>query len=76
VQGLNRAFLYAGSGGVVSSLWSVSDRSTYKFMEAFYTLLRTRPAAEALKEAQIQLMKEDPMPFHWAAFYLTGGMEL
>ena len=76
VQGLNRAFLYAGSGGVVSSLWSVSDRSTYKLMESFYKLLRTRPAAEALQEAQIQLMKDHPLPFHWAAFYLTGGMEL
>jgi len=57
----------------VSSLWSVSDRSTYKLMEAFYALLRTRSAAEALQEAQIQLMKEHPAPFHWAAFYLTAG---
>ncbi|MEW6669215.1 MAG: CHAT domain-containing tetratricopeptide repeat protein [Thermodesulfobacteriota bacterium] len=76
VQGLNRAFLYAGSGGVVSSLWSVSDRSTYQLMKAFYTLLAAGPAAEALREAQIQLMKDHPMPFHWAAFYLTGGMDM
>jgi CHAT domain-containing protein len=76
VQGLNRAFLYAGSGGVVASLWSVSDRSTFKLMQSFYALVGSRPAAEALREAQIQILKEHPMPFHWAAFYLTGGMEL
>lgn len=76
VQGLNRAFLYAGAGGVVASLWSVSDQSTYRLMEHFYDLLRSRPAAEALRQAQIRLRKEYPSPFYWAPFYLTGGMDL
>ena len=76
VQGLNRAFLYAGAGGVLSSLWSVSDQSTYRLMEHFYGLLGSMPAAEALREAQIRLKKEFPSPFHWAPFYLTGGMDL
>lgn len=75
LQGLNRAFLYAGAGGVVSSLWNVSDQSTFRLMEHFYDLLRSRPAAEALREAQIRLMKEYPSPYHWAPFYLTGGMD-
>ncbi len=76
VQGLNRAFLYAGAGGVVSSLWNVPDQSTYRLMEHFYELLRSRPAAEALRQAQIRLKKEYPSPFCWAPFYLTGGMDL
>ena len=74
VQSLNRAFLYAGAGGVLASLWNVSDQSTYKLMEHFYEGLNTKPAADALKEAQIRLMKEYPSPFYWAPFYLTGGL--
>jgi len=74
VQSLNRAFLYAGAGGVIASLWSVSDQSTYKLMEYFYDGLHTQPAADALKDAQIRLMKEHTSPFYWAPFYLTGGM--
>ncbi|MEW6666161.1 MAG: CHAT domain-containing tetratricopeptide repeat protein [Thermodesulfobacteriota bacterium] len=74
VQSLNRAFLYAGAGGVVASLWSVSDESTFKFMEYFYAGLSTRSPADALKSAQVRLMQEHPAPFFWAPFYLTGGM--
>lgn len=74
VQGLNRAFLYAGAGAVVASLWSVSDESTYKLMEYFYANFNSKPAAEALKDAQLRLMKEYPTPYYWAPFYMTGGM--
>ncbi|MCF8063561.1 MAG: CHAT domain-containing protein, partial [Deltaproteobacteria bacterium] len=73
VQGMNRAFLYAGAGGVLASLWSVSDESTYLLMERFYRALEERPATEALRAAQLQVMETFPAPFHWGAFYLTGG---
>ncbi len=72
VQGLNRAFLYAGAGGVLASLWSVSDESTYRLMGHFYEALKEKPATEALREAQLRVMKRHPEPFHWGAFYLTG----
>lgn len=75
VQSLNRAFLYAGAGGVVASLWSVSDQSTYRLMEYFYEGLSMQSPADALQNAQIKLMKEYSSPFYWAPFYLTGGME-
>ncbi|MFC1580708.1 CHAT domain-containing protein [Thermodesulfobacteriota bacterium] len=75
VQGLNRAFLYAGAGGVLASLWSVADEQTYRLMEYFYGNLSSQMPAEALKGAQLQLMKEYPSPFYWAPFYLTGGIE-
>jgi len=74
VQSLNRAFLYAGAGGVVASLWNVSDQSTFKLMDYFYDGLKAQAASDALKEAQIKLMKEYPSPFYWAPFYLTGGL--
>ncbi len=75
VQGMNRAFLYAGAGGVLASLWSVSDESTYSLMEHFYRELEEEPAAEALRRAQLGLMEVYPAPFHWGAFYLTGFLD-
>jgi CHAT domain-containing protein len=73
VQGLNRAFLYAGAGGVLASLWSVSDESTFLLMERFYEALEERPPIEALQAAQLRVMASFPEPFHWGAFYLTGA---
>lgn len=75
VQSLNRAFLYAGAGGVVASLWKVSDESTYKLMQYFYDDL-PKGAALALKNAQLKLMRDYPSPYFWAPFYLTGKMDL
>lgn len=75
VQSLNRAFIYAGAGGVIGSLWKVSDESTFKMMTYFYEELPKRGPAEALRFAQIKLMKEFPSPYHWAAFYLAGKLD-
>lgn len=72
VQSLNRAFIYAGAGGVISSLWSVADLSTYQLMKLFYAEFKNRSAAESLRQAQLKLMKKFPAPFFWAPFYLTG----
>lgn len=74
VQSLNRAFIYAGAGSVVSSLWSVADQSTYQLMTYFYEGLVNKTPAESLREAQLRLMKSHPLPFHWAPFYLIGGI--
>jgi CHAT domain-containing protein len=76
VQGLNRAFLYAGAGGVLSSLWKVPDEQTATLMESFYRDLREMPAQRALRCAQLELIKKNPEPFYWAAFYVTGGPDL
>jgi len=40
VTGLARAFLYAGSKGVVCSLWSVDDQETANLMVDFYRHLQ------------------------------------
>ena len=70
--GLQRAFLYAGTPAVVTTLWKVDDRASYRLMEAFYDDLATRGPAEALRQAQRATMAEFPHPFAWAAFGLTG----
>ena len=70
--GLTRAFIYAGTPSVVTTLWKVSDRASYELMREFYRHLKTGKKSEALRQAQLMTMKEFPEPFYWAAFGLTG----
>ncbi len=75
VVGLTRAFLYAGTPAVVTTLWSVDDAASGAEMEAFYRYLREGLTnAEALRAAQVELMAEEGWsePYYWAAFSLTG----
>ncbi|MCL1474040.1 CHAT domain-containing protein [Argonema antarcticum] len=53
--GLATGFLYAGSQGVLSSLWSVADLATAFLMIKFYENLKTTDMAVALNTAQIWL---------------------
>ncbi len=72
VVGLSRAFLYAGSPSVIVSLWSVADQPTAILMTEFYKFLENHSAREALRLAQLEVMKQYPAPFHWAPFQLIG----
>ncbi|MDY7092580.1 MAG: CHAT domain-containing tetratricopeptide repeat protein [Acidobacteriota bacterium] len=81
VISLARAFLYAGSPGVVSTLWKVDDQASARLMSVFYdSLLSGDSVAKALRVAQ-QALLNDPSstqgqdfrdPYYWAAFKLTG----
>jgi CHAT domain-containing protein len=59
--GLATGFMQAGAAAVVSSLWSVDDRSTALLMERMYKLMldKDHPCepAEALRQAQFWLRK-------------------
>jgi len=70
--GLSRAFIYAGSPSICSSLWDVSDVSTGELMERFYYHLQDNNKSEALRLAQLDLQKKYSHPFFWAPFILTG----
>jgi CHAT domain-containing protein/Flp pilus assembly protein TadD len=73
--GLTWAFQYAGARSVLASLWEVGDASTAALMRAFYAhLARGAPKAEALRAAQLELLREPATssPFFWAAFQLVG----
>ena len=74
IIGMNRSFIYAGAPAVLSSLWSVSDESTAFLMQNFYKKMKTMQKDEALRAAQIELIRSKGFaaPFYWAAFYLTG----
>jgi CHAT domain-containing protein len=57
--GLTRAFIYAGTPSVVASLWSVDDSSTAALMASFYKNLKTMSKVEALRQAQLELIRGD-----------------
>ena len=73
--GMTRAFFFAGTPTVVSSLWSVDDASTEALMMAFYGHWQAGMGkAEALQAAQAEV-RGNPQwasPFFWAGFVLNG----
>lgn len=70
--GLTRAFIYAGTPSIVTTLWKVNDRASYELMREFYQHLKTTKRSEALRQAQLKIMKEFPQPFFWAAYEING----
>jgi CHAT domain-containing protein len=73
IVGLQRAFLYAGTPAVVTTLWKVDDRASYELVRAFYNRLAGAGPVEALRQAQIETMVTFPHPYSWAAFGLSGA---
>ena len=55
--GLTRAFIYAGTPSVMASLWKVDDASTASLMGSFYRNFKTMSKAEALRQAQLELIR-------------------
>jgi CHAT domain-containing protein/tetratricopeptide (TPR) repeat protein len=74
--GLTRAFFFAGSSTVISSLWSVDDAATEALMVSFYQhwLQDGMSKAEALQAAQADVRANSrwASPFYWAGFVLNG----
>lgn len=76
--GLTGAFLHAGAGSVIASLWPVDDWATAALMEQLYEELgRGASPAQALTRAQraLQAGATTAHPFYWAGFVLVGGAE-
>jgi CHAT domain-containing protein len=74
--GLTQAFLHAGAGGVLASLWRVDDRATARLMELFYRRLASGESeTAALASAQRAMLREPGRahPFYWAGFVLSGS---
>ena len=70
--GLQRAFLYAGTPAVITTLWKVDDRASFGLMGKFYDQLQAVGPAQALRQAGRATLAEYPHPFAWAGFVLTG----
>jgi CHAT domain-containing protein len=75
ITGLTRAFIYAGAPSIITTLWSVNDKSTADLMVRFYDHFKIKSKVEALQLAQLETMKKYPQPFYWAPFCLTGDYQ-
>lgn len=72
--GLVRGFLYAGAASLLVSLWRVDDESMTELVKEFYThWLAGNSKTEALRQAQIALLKKYEHPYYWAPLILTGS---
>ncbi len=77
VMSLARGFFYAGAKSVISSLWSVDDRSTVSIMNDFYKNLKDKKTkSQSLREAKLNYLKNssssERSPHFWASFVLLG----
>jgi CHAT domain-containing protein/Tfp pilus assembly protein PilF len=73
ITGLTRAFIYAGTPSIITTLWKVNDRASYELMREFYRNLKAgHNKAEALRQAQLTTLERYPHPYYWAAYQLTG----
>lgn len=71
--GLSGALLSAQAGGVVGSLWEVDDALTQPLMEAFHReYRRTGDPAAALRNAQLEMLRQGRSPAAWAGFRYVG----
>ena len=81
-QSLQSAFLAAGAGDVVASLWPIYGEATLRIFEQFYAALaQGRDPALALALAQRLMIAREPTsadditasPFLWAGFEYTSA---
>ncbi len=75
VVGMNRAFIFAGTHSLMSSLWRVSDVSTAIMMKQFYRNYMTYGKAESLTRSMQHVKNRYPHPGYWGAFVLTGDYQ-
>jgi CHAT domain-containing protein len=75
IEGINRAFFYAGSSSVLMSLWAVNDQATSQLMERFYAYLRSSESImNSLRRAKLEMINSDILshPYYWAGFIVSG----
>lgn len=80
VEGLGALALDLGAQSVAATLWKVADASTADLMQDFYARWTGGlPRAEALRAAQLRLLRREGTardwshPFYWGPFILLGA---
>ena len=73
--GLSGIAVRAGARSTLASLWAVEDKSTALLMSQFYQELQQNKLnkAQALQKAQINLLRNNQLPFNWAPYVLVGN---
>jgi CHAT domain-containing protein len=71
--GLARAFFYAGARALLATLWQVEDGSTTEWVGRFYRhWMDGENIAEAVRHAQIEMIRGSCSPYQWAPFVSMG----
>jgi CHAT domain-containing protein len=75
LSGIARAFHAAGARRLVTTLWSVRDRSALRLATRFHrALCEGSPPSRALRESTLALIAESAHPSCWAPFVLSGSI--
>jgi CHAT domain-containing protein/Tfp pilus assembly protein PilF len=78
IKGLTRAFMYAGTSAVSSTLWSVESRSAVVLNTGFYANLKAaKSRAEALRGIKLRMIRGEEgdlyrHPYYWAPVVVFG----
>src|SRR5699024_5087673 len=77
LNGLARSFFFAGARNVMSTHWSVDDRSTQQLVSGFYRAAARDGATsitEALRRSEEEMIAGGELshPFFWAPFAIIG----
>jgi len=78
IEGLSRAFFYAGASSVLLSLWAVNDQASAQFLERFYIHLRSaKPVVDSLRKAKLEMIESEVLahPYYWAGFVVAGNAD-
>jgi len=78
IEGLCRAFFYAGASSALISLWAVHDQASYQFMERYYFHLRSSNSVmDSLQKAKLEMISSGMLshPYYWAGFVATGNSD-
>ncbi|HOY07789.1 MAG TPA: CHAT domain-containing protein, partial [Saprospiraceae bacterium] len=80
VMSLSRAFAQAGAAGIISSLWTVNDRTTSLIFRDFYQLIGDgETTGTALRLAKLRYLENDDIsatqqsPYFWAGLVEVGA---
>ncbi|HRI80326.1 MAG TPA: CHAT domain-containing protein, partial [Cyclobacteriaceae bacterium] len=73
IFGLQRAFLLAGAGNLVMSLWKVDDEATQELMVEFYRQwIVANDKYEAFHKTMLVMKSKMAEPFYWGGFAMVG----
>jgi CHAT domain-containing protein len=77
ISSLSTAFLLAGAGTVVSTLWAVEDAPSLALIKRFYQFLRQgQSPSESMANAKRAILNEfgpKAVPAQWAGFIVEGS---
>jgi CHAT domain-containing protein len=73
---LARGFYYAGAKNIITSLWSVDDKSTAALFSRFYADINNSNYSQALHASKLNYIKNatatNASPYYWAGFVHIG----